>query len=131
ENTLETFELAWSLGTVPEADLRTTKDGAIVAFHDKDFVRVVKEMPSRLEGLGVADLSFAELSGIDVGAFRGDHFAGQRIPKMSAVFEAMRGRPERRLYLDIKDVELKKLAKEVREAGVGSQVILATSRHRL
>src|SRR4051812_44789118 len=42
ENTLEAFELGWKLGTVPESDLRTTKDGVIVAFHDNNFSRVVK-----------------------------------------------------------------------------------------
>ncbi len=131
ENTLETFELAWDLGTIPEADLRTTKDGVIVAFHDKDFARVVKDLAPRLEGVGIADLAFADLAEIDVGAYRSDRFAGQRIPRMTAVFKAMRERPERQLYLDIKDVDLKRLAEEVREAGVGSQIILATSRHGL
>ena len=29
ENSRESFELAWSLGTIPEADLRTSKDGVI------------------------------------------------------------------------------------------------------
>ncbi|HWG84805.1 MAG TPA: glycerophosphodiester phosphodiesterase family protein, partial [Deinococcales bacterium] len=33
ENTMAAFRLAWSLGTVPEADLRQTRDGEIVAFH--------------------------------------------------------------------------------------------------
>src|SRR3954468_7135924 len=36
ENTLAAFELGWKLGTYPEADIRTTKDGVIVAFHDND-----------------------------------------------------------------------------------------------
>src|SRR5688500_3272866 len=39
ENTIESFELAWKLGTYPEADVRTTKDGVIVAFHDANFAR--------------------------------------------------------------------------------------------
>jgi glycerophosphoryl diester phosphodiesterase len=43
ENTPEAFELGWSLGTVPESDVRTTKDGVIVAFHDNNFARVVKD----------------------------------------------------------------------------------------
>lgn len=131
ENTLETFELAWSLGTVPEADLRATKDGVIVAFHDRDFVRVVKDMPSRLKGLGVVNLTFAELSELDVGAFRGEEFSGQRVPEISNVFAAMSGNSRRHLYLDIKDVDLMKLAEQVRENKVGGQVILATSRHEL
>ncbi len=36
ENTPEAFELGWNLDTVPESDVRTTKDGVIVAFHDSN-----------------------------------------------------------------------------------------------
>ena len=38
----------------------------------------------------------------------------------------MRGKPERHLYLDIKNVDLRKLADEVKAAGVTRQVILAS-----
>jgi glycerophosphoryl diester phosphodiesterase len=41
ENTVAAFELGWKLNCVPEADVRTTKDGVIVAFHDNNFARVV------------------------------------------------------------------------------------------
>src|SRR5690606_3620403 len=37
ENSIEAFDIAWKLGTIPEADLRTSKDGVIVAFHDANF----------------------------------------------------------------------------------------------
>src|SRR6476620_8611753 len=62
ENTLEAFELGWKLGTVPESDLRTTKDGIIVAFHDANFKRVVKGANLELQKKGVVDVTFAELS---------------------------------------------------------------------
>ncbi len=39
---LGSYELAWRLGTVPEADVRTTKDGVPVAFHDGNFGRLVR-----------------------------------------------------------------------------------------
>src|SRR4051812_23462640 len=41
ENTIAAFELGWKLHCVPEADVRTTSDGVIVAFHDNNFARVV------------------------------------------------------------------------------------------
>jgi glycerophosphoryl diester phosphodiesterase len=41
ENSLEAFDIAWRLGTVPEADLRTSRDGVIVAFHDENFQRIL------------------------------------------------------------------------------------------
>jgi glycerophosphoryl diester phosphodiesterase len=131
ENTLEAFEYAWGLGTVPEADLRTTRDGVMVAFHDRNFQRVVKDPGPKLAGKSVVDFIFADLADIDVGAFRGDLFAGQRIPTMESVFEAMRGRPEREIYLDIKEVDLKALAAMVKEMGVSRQVIFTSTHYDL
>jgi glycerophosphoryl diester phosphodiesterase len=127
ENTLEAFELGWKLGTVPESDLRTTKDGVIVAFHDANFKRVVKGANLELQKKGVVDVTFAELSKLDVGAWKGEGFAGRRVSKISEVFASMRGKPERRLYLDIKNVDLERLAALVREHEVGGQVILAST----
>src|SRR6187200_1239601 len=40
ENTLESFEWSWKHGVTPESDLRMTKDGVIVCFHDSNFKRV-------------------------------------------------------------------------------------------
>src|SRR5215210_2276234 len=40
ENTIESFEWSWKHGVTPESDLRTTKDGVIVCFHDPNFRRV-------------------------------------------------------------------------------------------
>jgi len=129
ENTLEAFELGWKLGTYPEADLRTTKDGVIVAFHDDDFSRVVKGISPEKAKQGVADVTFAELSRLDVGAWKGDQFAGRKVSRMTEVFARMKNRPERHLYLDIKNVDLTQLAGEVKEAGVQRQVVLASSKH--
>ena len=44
ENTIESFIASWALGVVPEADLRTTRDRVIVAFHDPTFARVVNDL---------------------------------------------------------------------------------------
>ncbi len=131
ENTLEAFELGWKLGTIPEADVRTTNDGVIVAFHDNDFSRVVRDIGPELKTKGVADVSFAELSQLDVGAWRGDEFKGRRVSRMTDVYALMQQHPERRLYLDYKDAELQQLADEVSGYGIESQVILASSKHPL
>lgn len=128
ENTLPTFELAWRMGTVPEADVRLSKDGVPVAFHDANFKRLVKDAPPELRKKGTADLTWDELSHLDVGAWKGPQFAGQRIPRMADVFAAMRNRPERRLYLDIKKVPLEQLAALARQYRVQRQVIVASTR---
>lgn len=131
ENTIEAFELAWSLGTVPEADVRATSDGVIVAFHDADFRRLVKDAGPDLEKKGVEDLTWQQVRQLDVGSWKGDRFAGRRVPRLADVFRLMTDRPERRLYLDIKRVDLEQLAGEVADARVGGQVILASTKYDL
>src|SRR5437762_9375969 len=79
ENTLEAFELGWKLGCVAEADLRTTSDGVIVAFHDEDFSRVVKGIDPAMAKLGVKDVTFEQLSKLDVGAWKGETFLGRHV----------------------------------------------------
>jgi glycerophosphoryl diester phosphodiesterase len=129
ENTLAAFELGWKLGTYPEADIRTTKDGVIVAFHDNDFSRVVKGVSPEMAKKGVQDITFAELSQLDVGSWKGEDFKGRRVSRISEVFATMKGKPERHLYLDIKNVDLKQLAAQVKDAGVEKQVVLASPKH--
>lgn len=130
ENTLEAFELGWQLGCIPESDLRTTKDGVIVAFHDNNFARVVKNVAAGMKEKGVKDVTFAELQKLDVGSFRGEQFKGRHVSRMSDVFALMSGKPQRRLYLDIKNVDLEQLAKEVHAAKVEAQVILASTKYK-
>lgn len=127
ENTIAAFELGWSLGTIPEADLRTTSDGVLVAFHDATFARVVFDAGPELKKKGVKDVSFAELSKLDVGAESPAGFQRRRVSSMADIFAIMRGHPERRLYLDIKQVDLARLAALVKEHDVAPQVILAST----
>ena len=129
ENTMAAFEIAWKLGTVPEADIRQTRDGVIVAFHDAAFERLVKDASSQLKKKTVADLTWAELQQLDVGEWKGKEFAGQHAPKMSDVFAAMANHPKRRMYLDIKDVDLAKLPQEVNAARVEDRVIVASTNY--
>src|SRR5687768_11288613 len=129
ENTPEAFELGWKLNTIPEADVRTTKDGVIVAFHDKNFARVVKGASEELKKQGVEHLTFAELQKLDVGSWKGEQFAGRRVSRMSDIFALMKGNPQRKLYLDIKQVDFPQLAGEVKDAGIESQVIFASTKY--
>jgi len=128
ENSMEAFELGWKMGTIPEADVRTSKDGVIVAFHDKDFSRVVHDASDALKKQGVHDLTWAELQKLDIGAETGVSDRRQKILKMEDFFKAMVNRPERRLYLDIKEVNLETLAALARQYKVAEQVIFASTK---
>ncbi len=126
ENTVEAFELAWQLGIFPECDLRMTRDGVIVPFHDNNFARVVNDASPALKKKGVKDLTFAELAELDVGSWKGEQFKGRRVVPMTKIFELMRGRPERHLYMDIKSIEFPRLAAEVRKYEIEKQIVLAS-----
>jgi glycerophosphoryl diester phosphodiesterase len=129
ENTLEAFQLGWKLGTYPECDVRTTKDGHIVTFHDDNFSRVVKNIPNDMKKMGVADVTWEELSKMDVGAWRGEQFQGKRVVTIGEVFEQMTGRLDRHLYMDIKNVDFDQLAAEVKKHKVESQVVMASTKY--
>ena len=129
ENTLAAFELGWQMGTWPESDLRTTKDGVIVAFHDATFERTVKNVPPELKKKGVKDITYAELLKLDVCGWHGEQFEGRRVSKISDVYQLMRGKPERMLYLDIKNVDLKQVAAEVRANGVTKQIVFTSTKY--
>jgi glycerophosphoryl diester phosphodiesterase len=131
ENTLPSFEFTWNMGLIPEADVRMTSDGVVVAFHDTDFRRVVKDAPPELRDKGVEDLTWEEVSRFDVGSYKGHGFAGQRVPRIDDVFAAMAGKPERRLYLDIKKVSLGRLVRMAREHDIEEQAILASTDYAL
>src|SRR3954470_16032628 len=83
ENTLQSFEWSWKHGVTPESDLRTTKDGTIVCFHDPDFKRVPYKIGEALKESSVEKLPLAEVEKLDVGSFRAPEFAGQHIPVLA------------------------------------------------
>ncbi len=129
ENTLESFELAWKIGTIPEADVRATSDGVIVAFHDNNLERLAPSADESIRSKSVNDIEWAVASKLDVGEYKGEKYKGQHIPKISDVLDLMKGHKERMLYLDVKKVPLDKLAELARERGVDEQVILASSKY--
>ena len=131
ENTLESFEWSWKHGVTPESDLRTTKDGMIVCFHDPNFKRVPYHISDALKEKSVEKLPLAEVQKLDVGSFRAPQFAGQHIPTLASVFEEMHGHPERLLYIDIKLVKLDQLEALVRKHKVEHQIIFTSEHHRL
>lgn len=78
ENTLAAFRAAWALGVeAVELDVRVSRDGVVVVIHDETTARVAGvDRP-------VAAQTLAELRALDVGAWRGPAFAGERIPTLA------------------------------------------------
>jgi len=128
ENTLESFTWAWNHSVTPECDLRTTKDGTIVCFHDANFKRVPVKISESQKNDSMEKLSLSDVQKLDVGSFRGSQFAGQHIPTLAGIFAAMRGHPDRILYMDFKSLKLDRLATLVRKFKVERQIIFTSEK---
>ena len=82
ENTLAAFEAAIKAGADGvEFDVRLSRDGVPVVIHDNSLYRTggVRRR--------VDDLTFNELSQIDVGSWFGPGFSNQRVPSLAQLFE--------------------------------------------
>jgi len=103
ENTIAAFRLALDSGADGiEFDVRLTRDGVPVVIHDDN----LKRTGSRPER--VADLSYDEISNIDVGCWfnrkdssRRIDFSGEKIPSLHAVLELFKYN-NAVLYLEMK-----------------------------
>jgi glycerophosphoryl diester phosphodiesterase len=126
ENTLTAFELGWKLGTYPECDVRQTTDGVICTFHDNNFARVVKDCPPELKTKGVEDVTWEQLQKLNVGAERGSAWSGRKVTRLTDAFAIMEKNPDHHLYLDIKKVDLDKLAKQVKDNHVEKQIVFTS-----
>lgn len=130
DNALETFLWCWGRGCTPEADARLTKDGVAIAMHDPTFDRTVADLPAALRGKQAKELDFAEMRDLDIGSKWGKEYATCRIATMESVFAAMKGRPERLLYLDEKGAPPKMMAEMSAAWGVQEQVIYTSPNWR-
>ena len=131
ENTLETFLWAWEMGVAPEADVRLTKDGVPIAFHDENLNRLGRNYPESLRDVSIRKLTWEQLQNIDVGSYLNPSYASQRIAKMTDVFALMQKDPKRMLYLDEKGATPQRMAQMSEEYGVQSQVIFASTNSRV
>ena len=95
ENTLPAVELAWERDAdAVEVDVFLSKDGEVVAIHDKTTERVAGEPRA------VVEQTLAELKALDAGRWKDEKFAGTRIPTISEVLATI---PKgKRLVIEIK-----------------------------
>ena len=84
ENTLAAFELALAQQTdAIELDVKLSADGHVIVIHDSSVARTTN-------GHGkVQNMTLAELKALDAGSFFSSQFAGERIPTLNEVFDAM------------------------------------------
>ena len=95
ENTMAAINLGWKLGAdAVEFDVHLTRDGRLAVVHDKDMKRTSGQK------LVVAESTLAELQALDVGRWKGEQFAGERVPTIEQVLATV---PEgKRLFIEVK-----------------------------
>lgn len=131
DNSLETFLWCWGHGMAPEADARLTRDGVAIAMHDDTFRRIGRGIAPELATKKIKDLSWDEIKDIDTGSYLGPQYSTTRIATMESVFAAMKGRPERLLYVDEKGAPPELIAELANKFGVIEQVYYCSSNWRL
>jgi len=95
ENTLAAINLAWLVGAdAVEIDIYLTTDNQIVLFHDRTTARTTGV------DLTVSESSFDQLRALDLGKWKGDQWAGEKIATLE---DALATIPEgKRMFVEIK-----------------------------
>jgi glycerophosphoryl diester phosphodiesterase len=110
ENTLAAFRLALAQGADGvELDVWRCATGQVVVAHDEDTRRVAGA------SLRIPDAPLAALRALDVGAWKGDRFRGERMPLLAEVLEALPGA--------VVNVELKSRGRDLRLAEAAASVV--------
>ena len=131
DNSLETFLWCWGHGLAPEADARLTKDGVAIAMHDNTLARIGRGIPERLAKTPVKELNWDEIRDVDTGSYLGPEYSSTRLATMESVFAAMKGRPERLLYVDEKGAPPELIAALAEKFGVIEQTYYCSSKWQL
>lgn len=112
ENTIAAFRLAMEQGADGvELDVWRCGTGELVVIHDEDARRTAGAP------LSVPETSFGALRALDAGGWKGARFAGERIPRLEEVLEAL---PDAFV-----NVELKSRRRDVGAAVAAAEVIRA------
>ncbi len=108
-----------------ELDVQASRDGALVVIHDETVDRTT-------DGRGrVADMTLDELTRLDAGSWFGERFAGERIPTLDAVFEAMAGRCGLNVELKADGIEAGVCALFRKYAAHGASIVSCFNREPL
>jgi glycerophosphoryl diester phosphodiesterase/endonuclease/exonuclease/phosphatase family metal-dependent hydrolase len=95
ENTVASVKLAWEQkADAAEFDVYLSKDGKIVVLHDKTLKRTA--------GIdkAVTELTASELGLMEVGRWKGDRFAGERLPMLEDVLATVPA--GKRVFIEVK-----------------------------
>ncbi|GAA1499880.1 glycerophosphodiester phosphodiesterase [Streptomyces synnematoformans] len=124
ENTLEAVDVAHQMGIDwVENDVQRSKDGELVIMHDDNLARTtnVEEVYPDRAPWKVADFTWKEISRLDAGGWKGEEWAGARVPTLKQYMKRVT-QNRQKLVLEIKKPELypgieKEILTELRRTG--------------
>ncbi|MCF8359148.1 MAG: hypothetical protein K9H26_10340 [Prolixibacteraceae bacterium] len=97
ENTLASAKLAWELGAdAVEIDVHLSADKRVMVIHDDN----TKRVSSGVNYYKIAETSSEKLRTVDVGSFKSDEYAGEKIPFIEEVLKTVP--PGKKLVVEIK-----------------------------
>ena len=106
ENTMPAFRHAWQFrGAIPETDVRTTADGALICLHDATLARTTNAHLN-VRDVDVSQLTLAQVREWDAGIRFDPAYAGETVPTLHKVLALLMEEAERRLYLEPKAAAL-------------------------
>ena len=98
ENTLSAFAGAYACGAkTVEFDVRKTKDGELVIFHDDTLERFTGDEST------VADYTYDELLQLDAGSWYSIDFISERIPTLDQTLSLLQS-TNMRMFCELKDI---------------------------
>ncbi len=120
ENTLRSIREALKLPVDGvEVDVRRSRDGVLVLMHDEAVERTTNG-----RGL-VGRLSWAELRSLDAGAWMGEEFAGEPVPRLEEALSEVAGRAV--LHIEIKEPGIEsQVIRTVKDCDAQESVVIAS-----
>jgi glycerophosphoryl diester phosphodiesterase len=122
ENTMPALELAMDELAYVETDVRLTRDGVPVLFHDTGLERVAGRV-GRIE-----DLDLADVRRLDVGAWYSSDWAGERVPTFDAFLTSLAERDGARALVELKAAwtpeDVRRVLDLVERHGLRGRVVL-------
>ncbi|MBQ9789463.1 MAG: glycerophosphodiester phosphodiesterase [Lentisphaeria bacterium] len=99
ENTLAAFRSAWDNGiNYVETDVYQTIDNEIICLHDNNLNRVSPGAGEKF----VREMTLAEVKSFDVGSWKGEQFANEKVPTLEEFFAELPSHIK--VFLEIKSV---------------------------
>ena len=124
ESTPASFEYAWRLGGIPEADVNMTRDHVAMSLHDGTLDRTAQALKPEWKGKHISELTGDEVRSVDIG---GGVWPHQHVPSIPEILDRLRKDPAKEIIIDYKSAPLDKLAALIHSRGVEKQVTLATT----